>query len=190
MEVDKLRQDLEVANSRVKELEIEQSNAHIQSILPPPPKRDEKPRFSSPEPVADVRPESPLSEEDLQIRENGEVSSDNKSDSEEEMFDEHSPSPVVPCPYIDFVPLQLDPKRSTKDKAESKPEQVEESGTKKEEEEEAVKEFSVEEREDEKDDENDISETTESASSPPNEDELQSKRKELEGVAQYKVQIY
>ena len=50
-----------------------------------------------------------LSVEDIPINENGEVQSDDDSDKED-AFAKHSPLPQVPCPYIDFVPLQMDSK--------------------------------------------------------------------------------
>ena len=53
-----------------------------------------------------------LSEEDIPIQENGEVPSDDDSDKED-AFAKHSPSPQVPCPYIDFVPLQMDSKEGS-----------------------------------------------------------------------------
>lgn len=49
---------------------------------------------------------SALSEVDIKIHENGEAS------SEDDAFDKKIPSPVAPCPYIDFVPLNLETKPS------------------------------------------------------------------------------
>ena len=57
---------------------------------------------------------SALSEEDIRIHENGEVSSDDEQDREDDAFDKTVPSPAAPCPYIDFVPLSLDDKASEK----------------------------------------------------------------------------
>ncbi len=103
----------------------------LMSPPPPPPPVPTPPavasrerRSASPSPPAlqqplsltsdgDLRPVSALSEEDIQIHENG-VSGD-ESEKDDEAFEKTVPSPVAPCPYIDFVPLPMD--RAGKDKA-------------------------------------------------------------------------
>jgi hypothetical protein len=64
-----------------------------------------------------------MSEEDIKIQENGEVS------SEDDAFDKQAPSPAVPCPYIDFVPLQSDSKSSKDKGVESEDEVVSGAGS-------------------------------------------------------------
>ena len=62
--------------------------------------------LTPPQADGDIRPVSALSEEDIHIHENGEVTSEGDSDKDDDAFDNKVPSPVAPCPYIDFVPLQ------------------------------------------------------------------------------------
>lgn len=76
----------------------------------------------------DLRPVSALSEEDIQIHENGELSSEGESDREDDAFDNKVPSPVVPCPYIDFVPLQEGSKDKQAEEGDGAVEKEAESG--------------------------------------------------------------
>lgn len=66
---------------------------------------------------------SALSEVDIKIHENGEVSSDDEAD---DAFDEKIPVPVAPCPYVDYVPRKMDKKSS---KAELKSKEAKDAGS-------------------------------------------------------------
>ena len=84
------------------------------SLSPSPPRplnSDLRPSNSD----SDHRPVSALSEEDIKLQENGELS------SEDEAFDKKKSSgATVPCPYIDFVPLKGDDEPSSRGKGKSK----------------------------------------------------------------------
>ena len=74
-----------------------------------------------------THPESPLSEEEILIQENGEIFSEEELSEVKETLDKERSSPVVPCPYIDFVPLQVGKKTpGSKKGAESKSKLTEE----------------------------------------------------------------
>jgi len=67
--------------------------------------------------TVDSKPEIPMSDEDISIQENGKLPSRvEDSDKDDNTFNKSSPSPQVPCPYIDFVPLKEEsPARKTKE---------------------------------------------------------------------------
>ena len=104
-----------------------ESQVPLSKSLPSSTKTERR-RIPSPArepPYTEDPPYSPLSEEDLPLQENSDALSDRESNAgEEDAFDDPSPSPVVPCPYIDFVPLQM-PEENEVDKSEAKTEMEE-----------------------------------------------------------------
>ena len=128
LEVESLQGKLDAANSRLEALQNKRTSAIVIPasgetvenhgafpMSPPTPPlpdaekmaaRAKRSASPSPPPIqplsltsdGDLRPVSALSEEDIRIHENG-VSED------DEAFEKSVPSPVAPCPYIDFVPL-------------------------------------------------------------------------------------
>ena len=76
------------------------------------PERRRVPSPSPPEPDPVSCPDSPLSEEDILVQGSCEVSIDGESEADDEdAFDNRHVSPVVPCPYIEFVPLVKESKK-------------------------------------------------------------------------------
>lgn len=135
LKIDSLQGELKKVNSLAAQ-STEASKNQKETVVPlnksPPSstklERRRVPSPSLPEPSdTEGHPDSPLSEEDIHVHENGNVSSEGESDTgEEDAFDNHAPSPVVPCPYIDFVPLQMEGKGSSssvKEKADGSTEE-------------------------------------------------------------------
>lgn len=122
--MERLQNELTAANLKISSTDTAERESVQAKTLPTPtspklPKRDEKQTPPHPQHLnsdSDHRPVSALSEEDIQIQENGEVSLGDESDREDDAFDDKVPSPVAPCPYIDFVPLQLGEKPGVKKK--------------------------------------------------------------------------
>lgn len=119
LEVEQLQKDLLDANSKA--ILSDDSTRELLKAKPPPSTSPKIPAKLSPCPApqpsnsdSDHRPVSALSEEDIKIHENGEVSSEDELD---DAFDKKVPSPVAPCPYIDFVPLHVDETPKTKSKS-------------------------------------------------------------------------
>ena len=163
LEVERLQGELDAANSRpvavISDASERESSVAASPPSPPPPQKKPPPpvvtarekRSSSPSPSphqplsitsdTDLRPVSALSEEDIQIHENG-VSED-ESEKDDEAFDKSIPSPVAPCPYIDFVPLDKE-KAGKEKRSKEKRGSVKRAGSAKKGEE-PVKEGAVEE---------------------------------------------
>lgn len=149
LEIEGLQEEIEKAKSltsHTREAIKEEVEVPAKKPLP----KHERRRVPSPSPPpepsdAEGHPDSPLSEEDIPVQENGEVSSDGEADKDEEnAFDDHIPSPGVPCPYIDFVPLQMDSGNSSSSSKKKKADEKKEEEIKKKTEE--KKEVKVEEK--------------------------------------------
>lgn len=119
--MEQLQKDLKEANAKVSSATREPL---LQAKPPRPlptssqktPERTPSPSLQPSSSSSDHRPVSALSEEDIKIHENGEVSSEDELDRDD-AFGKTGSSPVAPCPYIDFVPLSLDSKAVGKAKA-------------------------------------------------------------------------
>ncbi len=124
-EINKLREELALTKSLLTAKETI-ANSDMVEKPPPVPAVPSRIKKREPSPVPDIS-DTPLSEEDIPVQ-NGEAQSEDSD--KEDAFDKSSPSPQVPYPYVDFVPLQPEtkvesPKKSNKEKQrDEKPEKV------------------------------------------------------------------